>query len=240
MLFQVIRQSRTHRLRHRTSHLRVTQLGFRLSLELRFSHLHGNNGSQTFTEVIPVNIKLQFTQCAGIVGIRLQRLHDSPAEAGKVSSTLHRVDIIHVREHVFLELRVIMHSHLDRDTVFLGRDMNGFVNQFFTIGIQILHELAQPFFRIENFGFKLVRVGVNHPFIRQRQTNTPVQISQFPQTGGQYIIFIFRYIKDRIIRLESNRRTGTIGFTDNLHVFQRHTFRIFLKPNTPFPVNRGG
>ena len=57
-------------------------------------------------------------------------------------SSLNRVDIIYVRVNIFFELRVVMHGHLYRNTILLGGDMNGFINQFLPVFIQIFHEFT--------------------------------------------------------------------------------------------------
>ena len=80
-------------------------------------------------------------------------------------SPLDRVDIIHVRVNIFLELRVVMHGHFNRNSILLGRDMNGFVNQFFPGFIQVFHEFTQSLFRVENFRLELVCVRINCSFI---------------------------------------------------------------------------
>ena len=51
MLFQIVGERFAHGLLHGSRHLRVAELGLRLSLELRFCHFDGDDGGESFAEV---------------------------------------------------------------------------------------------------------------------------------------------------------------------------------------------
>ena len=53
-----------------------------------------------------------------------------------------------------------MHGNLDRYSILLGSDVNGFVNQLLSVLVQIFHEFTQSFFRIENFCPESLRIRI--------------------------------------------------------------------------------
>ena len=132
-----------------------------------------------------------------------------------------------------------MQGHLYRYPVFLHDNINGILNQFFPGIVQIFDKFTQSPLRIVHLMSRCIRLRIQFPLIGQRQPNAPVQVSQLSQTGGQYIILVFRYIKNRIIRQKGNSRPCPVRLTDNLHVSGRNTFVIFLSPDLPFPANLG-
>ena len=131
MLLQIITQGFADSLVHGTRYFVITQFGFRLSFELRFSHLDRDDGGQSLTEVIALDFDFRLLQQLGILGIFLQRTRQTTAETGEVRTTFYRVDIIDVRENTFVVGRIIGHGHLDRNALLLRYDMDNILNQFF-------------------------------------------------------------------------------------------------------------
>ena len=99
MFLQIIGQRLTHSLLNGTSHLTVTQLGLCLTLELRLSHLHADDRSQTLTEVFATDFNLlllQFLRYLVVVSIFLQHTCQSCTETLQVRTTFDGVDVVYV------------------------------------------------------------------------------------------------------------------------------------------------
>ena len=99
MFLQIIGQRLAYSLLNRTSHLAVTQLGLRLTLELRLSHLHADDRCETFAEVLTADFNLLLLQLLRnlvVVSILLQHTCQGCTESLQVRTTFDGVDVVYV------------------------------------------------------------------------------------------------------------------------------------------------
>ena len=69
IFFQVVLQHLRNRLGNSGTHLSIPQLGFGLPLKLWFGHLYRNYGGQSLSKIISSNLKLEFIEEPGGVGV---------------------------------------------------------------------------------------------------------------------------------------------------------------------------
>ncbi len=100
VFLQIERERLAHSLLHGSCHLRVAQFGLGLALKLRLGHLYGDDGCQSFAEVLAGNFYLRLFYLLGdggvLVGIVLQRSGERHSETGEVGAAFYGVDVVHI------------------------------------------------------------------------------------------------------------------------------------------------
>ena len=149
MLFEVISQGFCNGAGNHTCHFGVTEFGLGLAFELRLCHFDGNNGCQTFTEVVRVDSRVTvlifefgFLEQFAILGIFLHHASKCCTETGYVCTTFDGVDVIYVGVYILVEVGVVNHRHFDGSTVFLCAEMNHFADKRSTRLVDITHKLT--------------------------------------------------------------------------------------------------
>ena len=112
---------------------------------------------------------------------------------------------------------VILHGHLDRNTVLLGVDIDDRLNDRRAArSIEILDELLEALLRIEMLA-RVVALIVRRTHVGQREVYTLVQEGQLTQTVCQNVVFVFgRMREDRAVGLERDSSTAVVALTNNL------------------------
>jgi len=227
VFFQVIAQGFADGLVNRTNHLIVAQLGFGLSLKLRFGYLDGNDSGKAFPEVVAGDFHLDLFQHPGIFGVFLERTGQSPAETGQVCTPFYGVDVVDVGKDVLVVGLVVHHGHFNGCTELLGRDVDDVFNEGFSGGVQEADKLAQTFRGMEYFLLEAAII-VDNPSVCQRQLDAGIQVGQFPQAPGQHIVFVFEHGEDLGVRFERNRGTSNVRGTDDTHVVNGFAALVIL------------
>ena len=103
MLLQVVLQSLGYGTRNHAGYLRVTELGLRLTFELRLCHFHGDNSRQTLAEIVRIDrrvavfvFQLRFLQHFAVLRVFLHYTCQRSAETGYVRTAFDRVDVVHI------------------------------------------------------------------------------------------------------------------------------------------------
>ena len=117
ILLQENIHSRCRGLGHCGSYLRITKFGLGLALELRFSHLHGNDCGQTLTEILRCQRVLEFGEHIVLLGILLQRTGQAHLETLKMSTTLYGVNVIHIGIYLLRITVVILQGYVYRNNL---------------------------------------------------------------------------------------------------------------------------
>ena len=177
MLFQIISECFAYGLIDRTAHFVVAQLRLGLSFKLGFGHFHGNNGNQSFAEVLTGDFNLGFFQLFGasVFGIFLQHTGQCRAETGLVRTAFLGVDVVDVGMQVFPIACVIHHGAFDGHARLLGIQINDIIEKRRVIAVQVTNEFFHALFRMEYLAHKLT-VLVFLPTICQRDANTCIQV----------------------------------------------------------------
>ena len=101
MLFEIIVEGFADGLLHGSRHLAVAKLGLGLSLKLRFSHLDGDDGSESLAEVLAGDFYFRLFYLFGNggvgIGVGLQGTCEGDAESRQVCTSLDGVDVVDVR-----------------------------------------------------------------------------------------------------------------------------------------------
>ena len=132
MFFQVVSQYFTDSLVYGTHYFVVTQLRFGLSLELWFGYFNGNNGSQTFAEVVSRDFNFHLFQHLAVFGVFLQRTGQCTAETGKMRTSFDCIDIIDIGMYIFGESCIVHNGYFNRYSLLLRVQIDNVVDQVFT------------------------------------------------------------------------------------------------------------
>ena len=139
-----------------------------------------------------------------------------------------RVDVVHVREHVFVVGGIVGHGYFYRNALPFGGDMDDIFDEVFLVRVDVLYELFQTLFRVECFRMEFAGF-VLFAFVGQNQGNAGIQITEVAQTVGEDLIVVHGgFGEDRGIGFERDRRTRLLCFSDYLHVVQRFPIGKFL------------
>ena len=103
---------------------------------------------------------------------------------------------------------------------------------------QITDELLQTFFRIEYLLFELSFI-IYSTTVCQCDFDTGVQVSKFAHAACQYLIFVDRFGKDRIVRPELLSGSGMFRYTYLLYRIKRFSYFILLLINLTVTVDLG-
>ena len=214
VLLEISAESLAHGSLHSTNHLVVTEFCLGLSLELRFEHLHRNHSGETLAEVIARNLHFSLLKHFVVLGILFEGACEAAAETGEVSTTFDSVDIVDKRVDILVESGVVGHCHLNRDTGAGFADVDNIFDEVFLVGVDILDKFIETGFGIESFGLGIA-VFVEVALVGEHQSDTGVKESEVAKTSGKDRIFIGSNRENRGIGMESNHRTGAVGFADN-------------------------
>ena len=66
-------------------------------------------------------------------------------------TALYGVDVVHKRQHVFVECGVVGHSHFHRNALLLCADVNHVVDERFLVMVDVTNKLVQAGFAVEAF-----------------------------------------------------------------------------------------
>ena len=115
MLFEVVGKGFAHGLVDGARHFGVSQLGFCLSLELRFGHFHADDGREAFAEVFAADFYLCFFYllCRCLFGVFLQDARQCLAEPDEVRAAFDGVDVVDIAVYVFAVGRVVHNGYVD-------------------------------------------------------------------------------------------------------------------------------
>ena len=133
MLLEVVGKSFAHSLVDGTLHLGVAKFCLGLTFKLGLCHLDGDDCSESLAEVLRRNLNLCLLNLLRnlrvVVGIFLQGASEGSTEAGEVCSTLHRINIVHVRVDVLGIVGVVHHCHLDRNALLLSFEVDDIIDK---------------------------------------------------------------------------------------------------------------
>ena len=206
ILFEVIVERLGDGLVHRSGHFAVAQLGFRLTLELRFGNLYGDHRGESLAEVVAVDVELQLGEQSGVVGVFLERARQRPAETGQVRAALDGVDVVHVGVDVFRKAVVVLHGHLHGNAVLFGVDVDDvFGQRRAPVLVEVLDELLEPFDRVEHFA---AEVPVFVPFapVGDAEPDALVEVGQLAEPGRQDVVTVFGGSEDGGVGQEGDFR----------------------------------
>ena len=213
MLFEVGVERLAHGFVDHAGYLVVAELGLGLALELRLGHLDGDDGCQALAEVVAVELYLGLLELVEelvVLGIFLERARQGRAEAGEVRSTLYRVDIVDVRVDVFGIRSVVDHRHFDRRAEFVGRQMDDVGNEFLARLVDVEDEFLQSVLRVEDVGAVFALFVFLAP-VGERQADAGVQIGQFAEAAGKYVVAIDGRCEDAAVGPEGDGGAGRFG-----------------------------
>ena len=251
VLLQIVLQRFGYGCTYHTGHFRVTQLGLRLTLELRFGYLDGDNRRQTLTKIVRIDsrvtvliFELRLLEHLALLRVFLHYTRESRTETGYVGTTLNGIDVIDVGVYVLVEVGVVDHSYLNRRTVFLGIQMNHLADERRTGTVDITNELTQTLLRVELL-FLAVTLCVFHAFVLQHDLDTGIQERQLTHTVREDIPVINGLGEDRIIRPELHERTGltllpvtcSLRLCDRMHRSQRFSLLVILAVDSTLTVH---
>ena len=213
MLLQVVLQRLSYGTGYHTGHFRVTEFGLRLTLELRLSHLDGDNSRQTFTEIVRIDsrvavfvFQLGLLQHLALLRIFLHHARQRGTETGHMRTSLDGIDIVDIRVHILIEIGVVDHRHLYRRAVLVSIEMDHLRDQRCTRTVDITHELAQTLLRVELL-FLAVTLRIDHTLVLEHDLDTGVQESQLAHTVRQNLPMVNGLREDRIVRPELHECT---------------------------------
>ena len=131
-------------------------------------------------------------------------------------TALNGVDVINIGVHVLRERVVVLHGHLDRDTVPFGVEVDDLVDDRRAArGIEVLDELLEALFRIEVVFAGLAFVVL--ALVVEVQADALVQECQFAQAVGQDVVFVFRREReDALVGFERDGGAAVGAFADDL------------------------
>ena len=124
MLLEVIGEHAAHGLGYGLGHLLVAELGLGLAFELGLHDLDADDGGEAFAEVVSADVELELVEHARCVGILLQGVGQSTAEAAEVGAAFVGVDVVDVAVEALVERGVVDHRHFDRDVVYFSFDVD--------------------------------------------------------------------------------------------------------------------
>src|SRR5690554_4988433 len=151
ILLQKVLKHQPHRLVNGQTHIAVTQLGFGLPLKLGLLYLRRNNGSQALPAVVSIDAELQFDNRSRLLGKSLQGTGQTSAKARQVRTPIYAIDVVDVGIYILKKGGVVNTRNLNRHLIFLRIDINDVVDQLFTIDVNKLNKLLQPFIGMEFF-----------------------------------------------------------------------------------------
>ena len=103
-----------------TADLAVSELRLGLTLELRLHDLDGQDGDQPFAHIITAQGGIGLLENVVLLRVAVDRSRQRALEAGKVRSTLMRVDVVDEGEGVLVVPIRVLHAELDLDVVLAG------------------------------------------------------------------------------------------------------------------------
>src|SRR5699024_9075185 len=128
----------------------VTQFGFGLAFELWFGQLHGDDGGETFTNVVTGEVFVFIAQDLVFAGVAVDEGGQGATEAFFVGTTLVGVDRVGVGVYRFGVGGGPLHGHFNRHAqlgVFAFKGDDIVVDQFGALGfIQVGDVVQQPVF----------------------------------------------------------------------------------------------
>ncbi len=184
VLFEVVAERFADGLRHGGHHLLVAELGLGLSLELRFEHFDRHYGRESLAEVVAGHLDLGFFEYLVVVGIFLEGLGESAAEAGEVCAALYCVDVVDVGVDVLAEVGVVGERHLHGYSLALGGEVYDVGYQLCLVGVDVAHEFLKSVLGVEHFAAVLA-FGVGDASVGEREGDSGVEEGQVAQTVGQ-------------------------------------------------------
>ena len=246
VLLQILFENLADGLLHSATDLRVAEFGLGLAFELRLGHFDGDDGRQAFAEVFRADFHLGFGQETVLFSVILERAGQSGAEADQVRTALDRVDIVDVRVDVLVEVRVVLHGHLDGDGL-VGLQVDGLLGEAAAVAVEVFDELPQAFFGIEDI-FRFDRMFdavfviddlVCLAQVAQGQADALVEVSQFAETVGQGFVVVDTVGggEDLRIRVEGDDGSRIGGFPHDLDVVERLALGILLHEDLAFAVD---
>ena len=238
MLLEEVRERLARDGVHDAGDLGVAQLGLGLALELGLGHLDGDQGGEALTEVVAGDGELVLLEDAGLVGVGLEGPRQRAAEARHVGAALDGVDVVDVRVDVLVEAGVVLQGQLHHHVVAFPRGEDGFLDERFPGGVQVLDELDQAALRVELLAQGLTVVA-RLPLVGERDADAPVEVGQFPQTGGQGLEAVLGLGEDGVVGQEVHDGAGLPGFPDDLGGSLGHAAMVFLAPDLALPVHGG-
>ena len=245
MLFQIVAQGFAYGHVYRSHYLVVAEFCFGLSFELGFGHFYRYDGGKTFAEVVAVEFHFLFFQlfegffCHRVVfGIFFKCARKSASETGQVRAALYRVDVVYVGVDVFVISRVVNHRYVHGGIVFVGGYVDDFVKKFFPCLVYEQHEFPQTVLGIECLAFE-IPVLVFVAAVGKGEVYAGVEVCQFPQPVGKYVVVVFGNGKNALVGKECYCRAGFIGFTDYFHRFDGFAAVVFLHVNLALAADFG-
>src|SRR5256885_2401051 len=220
-LFEVLRERiGEHRL-DLTADLRVAQLGLRLTLELRLANFYADHRGQPLAYVVAREVGVLIPHQVRLARVFVQDRRQRRAEAGDVTATLDRVDVVGKGEDVLGETLVVLQRDLHRVLFDLALDMERPQVDPSFVAVQVFDEGADTALEVEG----VVEIDA---LIAQQDGQRLVEEGKLAQPVGHDVPVKAELFEDFRIRPESNVGAGGIGLADDLQGRDGCTATVFL------------
>ncbi len=189
----------------------VAELALGLSFELRLRNLDGDNGGETFADIVARN--LGFFLALGHV---LRKLADNAGEGRletrHVGAAVIGVYVVHKAEEVFLVAVVVPHGHFERVFPVGHHQVNRFLEQRCAVLVHVADEFGNTARETERVGDLVFGVA----FVCQRQTESAHQEGEFAETRGESVVDVHGLAENGVVRVEfdARARIGHIAGAD--------------------------
>ena len=171
-----------------------------------------------------------------------------------MSSAFYGVDIVDVGVYLLGIAGVVLKGYVDGDDL-VGRYADGVRNQLGSAGVEVVDELLETFFGIEEFrlehlpsrslalaAFVLDEFFDERALVGQAYAYSLVQVCEFAQTRSERIVLVDRGLgKDSGVRMEGDDGSVLVlgAFTRDLHGGDGLALGILLHENLAFAVHFG-
>ena len=236
VLFEVSLEHVAHGLAHGGADLGVAELGLGLALELGFCNLHTHHGGQSFSEVVPADVKLQLVQHPAAVRVLLQRVGEASAETRQVCSTFVGVDVVDVGKEVLRKRVVVGHGDLHWHAAPLAAYVNHLLDDGLAVAVEIRHEVLQALGAVERLGDE-VSFFVGVTLVRHRDGDALVEVREFAHAVGKRVVAVDQGFEDFVVRLEFHGGAALVGGADFAHRVLLLASCVFLLVDLAVAVN---
>ena len=225
---------------HSANHLGVAEFCLGLSLKLRLKDLNRDNGGESLTEVLGLNVNFHLVEHLAVLGIFLERRAQTAAETGEVGTTLNGVDVVDKGIDVLVKRGVIGHGNFHGDVALVGANVDNIVDERLLAGVDVAHKLIKTC-----AAKKLLAAGISLlVFLTQvgeGELYTGVQVGQVAQASGKDAILVDGGLgKDSGIGVELNGGAVLVAaLAYHLNLAGGLAIGIFLAINLAATANLG-
>ena len=128
--------------------------------------------------------------------------------------------------YVLAIVGVVHHSHLDRNTLFLGLQIDDIVEEMSAVAVNVANKLLESVLGVEHLLLGVSLFIWSH--ICKRDGDTGIQISQFPHSLYNDVILICGSGEYGGVGPELLACTSEFSLANNLYRVERLTLLVFL------------